>query len=74
MDKMLIMAALAKAQQLLLDPQEREYVLSQINAAKGRHMNMKTYFYMLIIYPITYFSSVFSDLCFVSRILSIHGS
>ncbi|XP_008801053.1 dnaJ homolog subfamily C member 8-like [Phoenix dactylifera] len=27
-------AALAKAQQLLLDPQEREYLLSQINAAK----------------------------------------
>lgn len=26
--------ALAKAQQLLLDPQEREYVLSQVNAAK----------------------------------------
>ncbi|XP_020258513.1 dnaJ homolog subfamily C member 8, partial [Asparagus officinalis] len=26
--------ALAKAQQLLLDPQEREYVVSQINAAK----------------------------------------
>ncbi|XP_010916532.1 J domain-containing protein spf31 [Elaeis guineensis] len=27
-------AALAKAQQLLLDPQEREYLLNQINAAK----------------------------------------
>ncbi|XP_010247444.1 PREDICTED: dnaJ homolog subfamily C member 8-like isoform X1 [Nelumbo nucifera] len=27
-------AALAKAQQLLLDPQEREYLLSQVNAAK----------------------------------------
>ncbi|ONK65426.1 uncharacterized protein A4U43_C07F36970 [Asparagus officinalis] len=27
-------AALAKAQQLLLDPQEREYVLSQVNNAK----------------------------------------
>lgn len=26
--------ALAKAQQLLLDPQEREYILSQVNAAK----------------------------------------
>jgi len=34
------MAALAKAQQLLLDPQEREYVLSQVNAAKGSHTNM----------------------------------
>ena len=35
-----VMAALAKAQQLLLDPQEREYVLSQVNAAKGSHTNM----------------------------------
>ncbi|XP_043712674.1 J domain-containing protein spf31-like [Telopea speciosissima] len=26
--------ALAKAQQILLDPQEREYLLSQVNAAK----------------------------------------
>ncbi|XP_070033703.1 uncharacterized protein [Nicotiana tomentosiformis] len=27
--------ALAKAQQLLLDPQERDYILNQVNAAKG---------------------------------------
>lgn len=32
--------ALAKAQQLLLDPKEREYLVSQINAAKGRCMPM----------------------------------
>lgn len=38
-DKIFIMAALAKAQQLLLDPQEREYILSQVNAAKGNYMN-----------------------------------
>ena len=44
MDEMLNMAALAKAQQLLLDPQEREYVLSQVNAAKGSPMNMSTHF------------------------------
>uniref|UniRef100_A0A9I9D8U3 J domain-containing protein n=1 Tax=Cucumis melo TaxID=3656 RepID=A0A9I9D8U3_CUCME len=29
-------AALAKAQQLLLDEQERDYILSQVNAAKGK--------------------------------------
>lgn len=28
--------ALAKAQQLLLDEQERDYILSQVNAAKGQ--------------------------------------
>jgi len=28
-------AALAKAQQLLLEEQERDYVLTQVNAAKG---------------------------------------
>jgi hypothetical protein len=28
-------AALAKAQKLLLDEQERDYVLTQVNAAKG---------------------------------------
>lgn len=28
-------AALAKAQQLLLDQEERDYILSQVNAAKG---------------------------------------
>lgn len=27
--------ALAKAQQLLLDPQERDYILNQVSAAKG---------------------------------------
>lgn len=31
----IIRAALAKAQQLLLDPQERDYLLNQVNAAKG---------------------------------------
>jgi hypothetical protein len=29
--------ALAKAQQLLLDPQERGYILDQVTAAKGVH-------------------------------------
>jgi hypothetical protein len=28
-------AALAKAQQLLLDPNERDYLLSQVSSAKG---------------------------------------
>jgi len=28
-------AALAKAQQLLLDQNERDYILSQVNSAKG---------------------------------------
>ena len=30
------LAALAKAQQLLLDDQERDYILSQVTAAKGQ--------------------------------------
>ena len=34
-DELLTWAALAKAQQQLLDLQEREYVLSQVKAAKG---------------------------------------
>ncbi|KAJ0937831.1 putative DnaJ domain, Chaperone J-domain superfamily [Helianthus annuus] len=34
-------SALAKAQQLLLDPQEREYLVNQINAARGLY---KSYF------------------------------
>lgn len=30
-------AALAKAQQLLSDEQERDYILTQVNAAKGNY-------------------------------------
>lgn len=36
--------ALAKAQQLLLDSQERDYVLSQVNAAKGVLRSLSTFF------------------------------
>lgn len=36
-----ICAALAKAQQQLLDSQEREYVLSQVKAAKGKNRKNK---------------------------------
>lgn len=36
--------ALAKAQQLLLDSQERDYVLSQVNAAKGVLWSLSTFF------------------------------
>lgn len=32
-----LLAALAKAQQLLLDQQERDYIISQVNAAKGQY-------------------------------------
>ena len=39
----MLLTALAKAQQLLLDPQEREYLLNQINAAKGSHINLHAY-------------------------------
>jgi hypothetical protein len=35
---MLPIAALTKAQQLLLDPQERGYLLDQVNAAKGMNV------------------------------------
>ncbi|RRT70454.1 hypothetical protein BHE74_00038103 [Ensete ventricosum] len=34
MNDIIVITALAKAQQLLLDLQEREYILSQVNAAK----------------------------------------
>lgn len=37
MNDIIVVTALAKAQQLLLDLQEREYILSQVNAAKGGH-------------------------------------
>lgn len=33
-------AALAKAQQLLLDQQERDYILSQVTAAKGQYKEL----------------------------------
>ena len=43
-------AALAKAQQLLLDPQEREYLLNQINAARGLYKPLHFIFLFNIYY------------------------
>lgn len=45
MTQSLLFAALAKAQQLLLDPNEREYILSQVNDARGVDLHDFCWFY-----------------------------
>lgn len=63
MDVLIVIIALAKAQQLLLDPQEREYLLSQVTAAKGWQIYLLAYSLRLRIFLLLTVFSVEYQLC-----------